>query len=142
VHYIPDAVAYTHSPATYGAFIKQQIRWKRGFYQEAIVALTFMWRVKPMLFVDILMWDIVMPLLSIGFVLLVALYGILDPAFFVVGVVPSLLLLLFVRHLPLIFYNPRRIFGLLHYVFFNQFVMVWVGLYAMFTLKKRSWSTR
>lgn len=142
IHYVQGAVAYTHSPATYRQFIKQQLRWKRGFYQEAIVALTFMWRVKPILFIDILLWDIVMPLLSLGFVLLMGLYAFLDPLFFIIGVVPSLLLLLLVRHLPLLFYSPKRFIGLIQYVFFNQFVMIWVGLYAMFTLRKRAWSTR
>jgi hyaluronan synthase len=38
VVFVPEAVAYTYSPTSYRAFLRQQLRWRRGFIKEALVA--------------------------------------------------------------------------------------------------------
>jgi cellulose synthase/poly-beta-1,6-N-acetylglucosamine synthase-like glycosyltransferase len=53
VVYAKDAFAYTEAPTSFRQFWKQQLRWRRGFFQEAIYAIPFMWRVKPVLFFEI-----------------------------------------------------------------------------------------
>jgi cellulose synthase/poly-beta-1,6-N-acetylglucosamine synthase-like glycosyltransferase len=142
VVYRPEAIAYTSSPESLRVFLKQQLRWRRGFFQEAIVALPFMWRVKPILFFEILVWELVLPLLSVGLVLLVMLNMIIDPAFAFLVILPALLGLAVIRHLPLVFFSPDRVWGLILFSFFSQFVMFWQTLHALFTVKNKGWGTR
>lgn len=47
VVYAKNAIAYTIVPSTLGKFIKQQIRWKKGWLRGNLYALTFMWRKHP-----------------------------------------------------------------------------------------------
>lgn len=48
VVYAKNAVAYTIVPENLKKFIKQQIRWKKGWFRGTLFALTFMWRKNPM----------------------------------------------------------------------------------------------
>lgn len=47
VVYARNAVAYTVVPSTFKHFIKQQIRWKKGWVRGTLVALPYMWRKHP-----------------------------------------------------------------------------------------------
>ena len=122
--------------------MRQQIRWRRGFFQEAIFGLTFLWRMKPLLFIEILVWDIALTFLSFAIVLLVLFNAFTDPVFLLFGLLPSLALLMFVRHMPLFFYAPRKIIPLFCFTLFSHFVMYWQSIYAIFTLRRGSWNTR
>src|SRR3989442_3042054 len=48
VVYARNAVAYTSVPNTFMKFVRQQIRWKRGWFRGNLLALTFMWRKHPL----------------------------------------------------------------------------------------------
>ncbi len=142
VVFVPEAVSYTYSPTTMRGFLKQQIRWRRGFLQEAIYAATFMWKKKPILFVEIVLWELLLPFVSFGLVVLVMLNTVIDPAFTLMVLIPSLLTLAIIRHMPVIFFAPNRLLGLFYFTFFSHFVMYWQTFHALFTLRKRGWSTR
>jgi hyaluronan synthase len=142
VVFVPEAVAYTYSPTSYRAFLRQQLRWRRGFIKEALWSLTFMWRVKPILFFEIFFWELILPFLSFGIMLLVCLNIFLDPRFIILVLVPSLLTITVIRHLPVLFYAPRKLYGLMCFTFFSLFVMYWQGFYALFTVRNKSWITR
>jgi hyaluronan synthase len=140
--FVSEAVAHTYTPATYRAFLKQQLRWRRGFYQESLISLTFLWRVKPILFFEVLFWELVLPLLSIGIVLLVFINMAINPVFALFVMLPALAVLAVIQHLPLVLFAPRKAVYLLHFTFFSLFVMYGQGIYALFTLRNMGWVTR
>lgn len=142
VVYVDKAVAYTHSPTTYRAFLRQQLRWRRGFFQEAFFALTHLWKRKPLLCLSILIWDMCLLFLSFGLVILILLNSLVDPVFLLVGILPALATLAVIRQLPLLLKEPRKLFPLLAFSFFAHFVMFWQSVYAILTLKKSVWLTR
>jgi hyaluronan synthase len=142
VVFISNAVAYTYAPSTYRLFLKQQIRWRRGFLREMIFALPFMWRKKPVLFIEILLWEFLMPFLSFGLVLLIVMNIFFNPLFFTVSVAISLFLLMFIRYMPIIFYSPSRIGALFYFMLFSHFIIYWQTVYALFTLRDEKWITR
>jgi hyaluronan synthase len=45
--YQDTAICYTIVPNDYDVFLKQQMRWKRSWLRESLVASTFMWRKEP-----------------------------------------------------------------------------------------------
>jgi len=107
-----------------------------------VVSLTYMWRVKPVLFVETLVWDLILPFLSFGIMLLVFLNIFLDLRFAILVLIPSLMAIAVIRNLPVIFYAPQKLYGLICFTFFSLFVMYWQGLYALFTVRNKSWITR
>jgi len=46
VVYVPNAIAYTPAPSTISGFIKQQIRWKKGWLKGTSTAVRFMYKKK------------------------------------------------------------------------------------------------
>src|SRR3954469_19306599 len=66
VVYVAEAVSWTETPATVRGFLRQQRRWKRGYIRESIYTLSYAWRNKKMLFLQILLWDLTAPFLSFG----------------------------------------------------------------------------
>jgi cellulose synthase/poly-beta-1,6-N-acetylglucosamine synthase-like glycosyltransferase len=78
VVFVPTAVAYTSTPSTYRGFMRQQLRWRRGFFQEGMFTLTYALKRKPLLFFETLIWDLAMPFLSFGIVLMVLINMMLD----------------------------------------------------------------
>ncbi len=64
VVYVSEAVSWTETPATVRGFLRQQRRWKRGYIRESVYTLSYAWRNKRLLFVQILFWDLTAPFLS------------------------------------------------------------------------------
>ena len=142
VVFVPEAFAYTSTPATLRKFLKQQQRWRRGFIQEAIVVLTYAWKTKPLLFVQTFLWELLLPLLAIGILLQVAVLAIQDPLFFLVGVLPSMVLVSFIRNLPALFEARGKILGLCLFALFSGFVTNIQTINALCTVKNKGWVTR
>lgn len=138
---VPEAVAYTYSPSTYRAFLRQQLRWRRGIFQESTFVLTNLWGTCPILCMEVLIWEVVLPFLSFGIVVMMVLTMFFNPI-----VVPILCMylavLVVIRNLPAILSDRRRVFSLLLFSFFSSFVMYWQGAYALFTLRNMKWGTR
>ena len=141
VVYRPEAIAYTYSPYKVKDFLKQQQRWRRGFIKESLFGLTFLWKKKPLLFLEILLWDLITPILSLAMVLALCISLVLNPAM-------SLTLLLswavisLIRHLPLVFRARNKLLGLFFFTIFSNLVLYWQSFYALFTLKNTRWITR
>jgi len=86
-------------------------------------------------------WVLAMPFLSFGIVLMVLINMALDFSFFLTFI-PSLILLIAIRYMPVIFFTPHRIISWIYFSFFFHFVMYWQGIYALFTIKNKKWITR
>jgi len=142
VVFVPAAIAHTHTPSTYRAFLRQQQRWRRGFIQESLFTLSYAWRVRPLLFFQVLFWELMVPFLSLGMVLTFTIVVLTHPVLTLTSLLPSWLILTLVRNMPAVFTARKRLPGLLFFSVYSNFVSYWQGLYALFTLRNRSWLTR
>lgn len=142
VVYVPEAISYTETPATVRGFLKQQQRWKRGFTRECLYTLSYAWRNRPLLFMQILFWDLSIPFFSFG--LMLALIGTLitRPGTFIFVLVPSWAACMLIRNIPVLFHARSKIKGLILYMFFYEFCLYWQSIYALFTVRNKSWITR
>ncbi|MFA5394791.1 MAG: glycosyltransferase [Methanogenium sp.] len=76
--YQKSAVAYTMVPETYKKFIKQQIRWKRGWLHCTRFAIKFMWRKEKLIaayYYTSVSLAIIMPIVVIRWLILAPIKG-------------------------------------------------------------------
>ena len=142
VVYVPEAVSWTETPATIRDFVRQQRRWKRGYVRESLFTLTYAWKVKPLLWLQILFWDLSAPFLSLGLRLGIVAMAFQQPRLLLTVVLPSWIALLVVRYIFVPLRATRKLPGLLLYMFFYEFCLYWLNLWALFTVKNKSWVTR
>ncbi len=142
VKYAPMAISYTHAPDTTKGFIRQQQRWKRGFIRESTYTLTYAWRTHPILFFQILLCELTIPFFAFGLMLALVLTLISNPARSLLVLLPAWIIFMFVRYLPILFTGKRKIPGLFIYMLFYELVLYWTFIYALFTVRNRSWMTR
>jgi hyaluronan synthase len=142
VVYVAEAVSWTETPATVRGFLRQQRRWKRGYIRESIYTLTYAWRCKKLLFLQILVWDLTAPFLSFGLRIGLVVTIVAQPGLFVTAVLPSWIVLLLIRYIFVPLRAPDKLVGLFAYMLFYECCMYWLNLWALFTVKNRSWVTR
>jgi hyaluronan synthase len=142
VKYVPEAISHTYTPHTIKGFMRQQQRWKRGYIREATYTLSYAWKKKPILFFEILLCEITIPFLAFGLMLALLATIFINPMFFLHSILPSWILFMFVRYMPILFYGKRKIPGLFIYVLFYDILLYWQNIYALFTVKNKSWITR
>jgi len=142
VVYVPEAISHTEAPTTLNEFLKQQQRWKRGYIRESIYTLTYAWRVKPILFIEILFWNLTVPFFVLGLMMALFVSILLEPSFFFITILPSWLSFILIRYLFLFMFSTKRIPGLLIYAFLYELILYWQFIYALFTVKNKSWVTR
>ncbi len=66
--YAPDVISYTIVPETFKQFMKQQLRWKKSWFRESLLASRFMWR-RNILTSIIFYLGFILPLLAPFFVI-------------------------------------------------------------------------
>ena len=142
VVYVAEAISWTETPSTVRGFLRQQRRWKRGYIRESIYTLTYAWRCKKLLFLQILLWDLTAPFLSFGLRIALAVTVYSRPALVVTAILPSWIVLLLIRYIFVPIRAPDKLLGLLVYMLFYEGCMYWLNLWALFTVKNRSWVTR
>jgi hyaluronan synthase len=142
VVYVAEAVSWTETPATVRGFLRQQRRWKRGYIRESIYTLTYAWRCKKLLFVQILLWDLTAPFLSFGLRIGLVVTLSARPMLFLTAILPSWVMLLLIRYIFVPLRAREKLFGLFVYMVFYESCMYWLNLWALFTVKNRSWVTR
>jgi len=142
VKFVPEAICYTETPATVSGFLKQQQRWKRGYIRESIYTLTYSWRTRPLLFVEILLWELTIPFFSFGLMLALIVTVFTNPAFFLTSVLPAWIIFMVVRYIHIFFYAKKKVPGLLVYMLFYDIFLYWQSIYALFTVRNKRWITR
>jgi hyaluronan synthase len=142
VIYHSEAVCTTIVPETYMKFFRQQLRWKKSWIRESLLASLFIWRrhpfaafffylgvtfpvVSPLIVFNAL----VLPLLGYGSVSLIYIYGSILMA--------TLYGLCYLAR----YRNGLWIYGILFSAFY-MLVLVWQTYYAMCTVRKNHWGTR
>jgi hyaluronan synthase len=141
--YSEKAQAFTIVPNTLKKFLKQQIRWKKGWFINSVKASKFIikrdWFVAFTYFLPLIFFTLVSPFINVRALFVNPfLFGIY-PFFYIGGVM--LIAALFALH-----YKAHRNDGYWKYMFvwsfLNIFILSYVLLYAVATLRNNKWGTR
>ena len=142
VVYVSEAVSWTETPATVKGFLRQQRRWKRGYVRESLFTLLYAWRTKKLLWLQILLWDLTAPFLSFGLRIGLVVIVVTNPIVFFTAILPSWIMLLLIRYIFVPLRARDKLPGLFLYMFFYECCLYWLNLWALFTVRNKSWVTR
>lgn len=141
-YYQDTAICSTIVPNTYKVFLKQQMRWKRSWLRESLLAGMFMWKKEP--FMAVLFYiGVIVPLVAPAVVLYNLIYVPIVyhvfPSTFLIGILMMSLLMavaqLFLKR------STTWIFGLV-FCFYYEAVLLWQMPIAWVTFWKSTWGTR
>ncbi len=140
--YQDTAVCSTIVPNEYNAFFKQQMRWKRSWLRESMLAGRFMWLKEPLMSVFFyigLLVPIAAPAVVVYNLMYVPLvYGVF-PTSFLLGLLALAALMSAAQ--MLLRKSSTWVFGLLFCVLYEA-VLLWQMPIAWFTFWKSTWGTR
>lgn len=140
--YQDTAVCSTIVPNKYPVFLKQQMRWKRSWLRESLIAGKFMWRKEPFMAVFFYMGLIVpiaAPIVVVYNLIYVPITHHVFPTTFLVGILMMSLLMSFAQ--LLLRKSSTWLFGFLFCIFYEA-VLLWQMPIAWFTFWKSTWGTR
>ncbi len=140
--YQDTAICATIVPNTHQALLKQQMRWKRSWLRESIIAGRFIWKKEPFMslfFYIGLLTPVLAPVVVIYNLIYVPIaYGIF-PLTFLMGLLLMSLMMSFAQ----LFFRKSSIwfYGFLFCIYY-EFVLLWQMPIAWFTFWKSTWGTR
>lgn len=140
--YQDSAVCSTIVPNRYSVFLKQQMRWKRSWLRESLLAGRFMWRKEPFASVNFyigLLVPILAPVVVIYNVFYVPLTMHVFPTTFLLGLLLMALLMSFAQ--LLLRKSTTWIFGLVFCLYYEA-ILLWQMPVAWVTFWKSTWGTR
>lgn len=140
--YQDSAVCSTIVPKDHGTFLKQQMRWKRSWLRESLIAGKFMWKKEPfaaLMFYMGLIVPIAAPVVVVYNFLYVPIVHRVFPTAFLLGLI--LMALLMSGAQMLLRKSSTWIFGMLFCIYYEA-VLLWQMPVAWFTFWKSAWGTR
>ncbi len=140
--YQDSAICSTIVPNEYKVFLKQQMRWKRSWLRESLLAGKFMWKKEPfaaLTFYIGLLVPILAPIVVTYNLFYVPLVHRVFPKTFIVGI----LLMAFLMSVAQLFLRKSTtwLFGMVFCLFYEA-VLLWQMPVAWFTFWKSTWGTR
>ncbi|GHV97528.1 hypothetical protein lacNasYZ03_12360 [Lactobacillus nasalidis] len=140
--YQDTAVCSTIVPRQHRVFLKQQMRWKRSWLRESLMAGRFMWRKEPYAAINFyigLIVPIMAPVVVVYNLMYVPLTQHIFPRTFLVGLLLMSLMMsfaqLFLRK------STTWTFGFLFCIYY-ELVLLWQMPIAWVTFWKSTWGTR
>jgi hyaluronan synthase len=142
--YTDRAQAYTICPETLRQLLRQQIRWKKGWFVNSVRATPFMLRRHPFValcyFVPLFVLTVTAPVMAVRALVWAPLVDHTIPVYYLVGALgTSLLAGIYYRY-------AKRENRYWRYVFlwslFSMFVVSFMLFYALATIQNRGWGTR
>lgn len=144
VIYSSVACATTVVPESHKRFLKQQLRWKKSWFRECLIASTFMWKKHPLAAIAFyiqLLFPLIAPLLILRiFIWLPVFHGeVLSVLIYIFGTL--LIGLMFSAYY--LFWKAGRswLYGI-YFTLYYMFVLVWQMPYAIATSRNNGWGTR
>ena len=140
--YQDTAVCQTIVPNKHKVFLRQQMRWKRSWLRETLIAASFMWRKEPFAAVTFYMGMVVpiaAPIVVIYNLVYVPFTKHIFPTAFVLGI--FLMSLLMSMAQLLLRKSSTWIYGMLFCIYYEA-VLLWQMPIAWFTFWKSTWGTR
>lgn len=142
VKYEFKARATTIVPDDHLTFLKQQMRWKRSWFRESLIACGFMWRQQPLMALSFYL-GFFLPLMAPAIVLRALIYVPLvqqkSPLMYLIGI---LLMSALMSSTYLIYKRSRLWFYGAIFCFYYMFVLVWQTPWAVLTTWRNEWVTR
>lgn len=140
--YQDSAVCSTIVPNKHDQFLKQQMRWKRSWLRESMIAATYIWKKEPftaLFFYMGLVIPIAAPIIVLYNLVYVPITMKVFPATFLMGLILMALLMSFSQ----LFFRKSSIwlYGL-WFVFYYEMVLLWQMPIAIVTFWKSTWGTR
>lgn len=140
--YQDSAVCSTIVPTKYDTFLKQQMRWKRSWLRESLIAAKYIWKKEPFMslfFYMGLIVPIAAPIVVIYNFIYVPIVNSVFPTTFLLGLLLMALLMSFAD----LFYKRSSLWfwGMLFCLFYEG-VLLWQMPIAWFTFWKSTWGTR
>ncbi|WP_027623996.1 glycosyltransferase family 2 protein [Clostridium lundense] len=140
--YQDTAVCSTIVPNRYKVFLKQQMRWKRSWLRESIIAGKFMWKKEPFMaafFYMGLFVPIAAPVVVSYNLVYVPIVHNIFPTTFLLGLLMMALMMSFAQ----MFFRKSTtwIFGMVFCIFYEG-VLLWQMPIAWVTFWKSTWGTR
>lgn len=141
-YYQDTAICHTIVPNQYSQFLKQQMRWKRSWLRESIIAGSFIWKKEPFMslfFYMGLMVPIAAPIVVIYNLVYVPIAQRVFPTTFMMGILTMALLMSFAQ----MFFRKSStwIYGVFFCIYY-EVVLLWQMPIAWFTFWKSTWGTR
>lgn len=140
--YQDNAICYTIVPSEYKQFLKQQMRWKRSWLRESLIAAKFIWKKEPFMalfFYMGLIIPIVAPIVVLYNLIYVPIFHLVFPRTFLVGL---LLMSLMMSFADLFFMKSTLwVYGMYFCVFY-EVILLWQMPIAWVTFWKSTWGTR
>ena len=140
--YQDTAVCYTIVPNDYDVFLKQQMRWKRSWLRESLIASTFMWRKEPFMAVMFYM-GVLVPIIAPAIVcynlIYIPLIHRIFPFTFIFGMI--LMAGLMSACQLLLRRSSTWVYGI-WFCLYYELVLLWQMPIAWFTFWKSTWGTR
>lgn len=140
--YQDTAICNTVVPNTHTIFLKQQMRWKRSWLRESLIAAGFMWRKEPFMALSFYM-GVLVPLIAPIIVLYNLIYIPIThrvfPLTFIIGI--GLMALLMSMTQLLLRKSSTWIYGLWFCLYYEA-VLLWQMPIAWITFWKTTWGTR
>ena len=140
--YQDSAVCRTIVPKSYTMFLKQQMRWKRSWLRESLIAARYICRKEPFMSLSFYMGLVVpiaAPVIVLYNLIYVPVMHRVFPVTFIVGMILMALLMslaqLFLRR------STTWIFGVWFCIYY-EVVLLWQMPIAWFTFWKSTWGTR
>ena len=140
--YQDTATCATIVPNSYNIFLKQQMRWKRSWIRESIIAGSFIWKKEPftaVFFYMGLLVPIFAPIIVLYNLIYVPIIHRVFPTTFLVGILMMALLMSFTQ--MILRKSTTWIFGIA-FVLYYEAVLLWQMPIAWVTFWKSTWGTR
>jgi len=145
IPYEAKAVSHTIVPATLKKFLTQQVRWKRSWTRESLIAGRFIWRKNPIVALSVYV-GMILPLAAPIAAGRAMLYRpIVDhagsPLLYLIGIYAMATIYGLYYAMRQNRWDALWVFGIL-FVFFYLCFLVWQTYYAILTSNRTSWGTR
>lgn len=138
----PSAVAYTAVPDSFRKFMKQQLRWKKSWVRESLLAGIFMWKKNPIMSLSFYL-GVILPLLAPVIVFRALIWyptatG-LAPWFYIIGL--ALMAVVYGLYYYIYTGDKRWVYGVVFAAFYT-IVLIWQLPWAILSLRDSKWGTR
>jgi hyaluronan synthase len=142
--YTDKARSMTIAPSTWRQFLKQQIRWKKGWFVNSFFVNRFIYKTQPFVaftyFLPLTITTTISPVIALKVFLYDYIVHGISPLYYIVGsLLVNCIITLYYRVLaPEDKYWPYTF----AWSFLNMFFLSYILFYALATIQNRKWGTR
>ena len=140
--YQDTAICSTIVPSTHKVFLKQQMRWKRSWLRESLIAARFMWKKEPIMALSFYMGLIIpiaAPVIVLFNLIYIPIVHRVVPYTFIFGI----FLMAFLMSMAQLFLRKSSTWSFgLFFVLYYELILLWQMPIAWLTFWKTTWGTR